>query len=319
MRRRFLTPWIAILPALLASLAFGGDLYKWQDEDGVWHFSDKPAKSGERIAADTYDYVALPADPKPMVSMRKEGSDFEPEYVFFNHYWGPAELEVRLNVAENIRSVPPTPARIILPGQSETRAIRFFAQDPTQGFKYQMAYTLVPGLPLVSLPDELDFYPPFPSGNNFPISQGFDGETTHKDAANQYAVDIVMPIGTPVLAARGGVIMDAEDDYHGGEQSERFLDRANRVRILHDDGSMAVYAHLDPNSIRLHPGTRVPPGAWIASSGNTGFSNGPHLHFVVQINAGMALESLPFRFRQPGGATMTPGTTGILSGVLSNR
>lgn len=310
---------ILLYPLLAVSMAIGGDLYKWQDQDGIWHFSDKPPKANQSVAADTFEYVALPAEPRPMVSMRQEGTDFEPEYVFFNHYWGPAELEVRLNVAENIRSEPPVPARIILPPQAENRAIRFFAQDPARGFRYQMAYTLVPGAPLKVLPEDMDFYPPFPAGNDFPISQGFEGDVTHKDAANQYAIDIVMPIGTPVLAARSGVIMDTEDDFHGGEQSEKFLDRANRIRILHDDGSMAVYAHLEPNSVRLHPGTRVPAGAWIANSGNTGFSNGPHLHFVVQINAGMALESLPFRFRQPGGATMTPETTGTLSGVLSNR
>jgi murein DD-endopeptidase MepM/ murein hydrolase activator NlpD len=110
-----------------------------------------------------------------------------------------------------------------------------------------------------------------------------------------------------------------EDDFHGGDQKQRYIDRANRVRILHADGSMAVYAHLEANSVRTYPGTRVPAGTWIANSGNTGYSSGPHLHFVVQINAGMALESLPFRFKTPDGGTMTPENTGTLSGVLSNR
>jgi murein DD-endopeptidase MepM/ murein hydrolase activator NlpD len=81
---------------------------------------------------------------------------------------------------------------------------------------------------------------------------------------------------------------------------------------------MAVYAHLQPNSIRIRPGGRVPAGAWIANSGNTGYSSGPHLHFVVQINAGLALESLPFQFRQPGGANLIPENTGMVSGVLSS-
>ena len=127
-----------------------------------------------------------------------------------------------------------------------------------------------------------------------------------------------MPIGTPVLAARTGIIMDLEDDFHGGEQKQRYMDRANRIRILHDDGSMALYAHLQPNSVRVYRGAKVPAGAWIANSGNTGFSSGPHLHFVIQINAGMALESLPFRFRQPGSESMTPEGVGVLSGVLSS-
>jgi murein DD-endopeptidase MepM/ murein hydrolase activator NlpD len=252
-----------------------------------------------------------------MVTMRKAGKKQTPSYTFFNHYHGPAELEVRLKLADNIVSIPPLPATVVLPAQTEQQVVRFRADNPQQGFRYQMAYTLIPGPPLVRLPDNIDFYPPFPTGNDFPISQGFDGDSTHKDTANQYAVDIVMPTGTPVLAARSGVVMNLEDDFHGGDQKQRYLDRANRIRILHDDGSMAVYAHLQPNSAKVYPGMKVPTGTWIASSGNTGFSNGPHLHFVVQINAGMALESLPFRFRLPDGGTMTPEGPAMLDGVLS--
>ncbi|NNE06689.1 MAG: M23 family metallopeptidase [Xanthomonadales bacterium] len=304
-----LTSLLLALPLLLHA----GDLYKWQDENGIWHFSDKPPRSGSQ----EFDFVQLPAEPRRMVSERKAGQKHEPEHWFFNHYHGPAELELRLHIAENIVSDPPLPARIILPPQVEQRAVRFSSANPARGFRYQLAYTMIPGEPLDRLPDDIDFFPPFPSGMEFPISQGFDGDTTHKDAANQYAVDIVMPIGTPVLAARSGIIMDTEDDFHGGAQTEKFLERANRVRMLHDDGSMTVYAHLQPNSVRIYPGARVPAGTWIANSGNTGFSNGPHLHFVVQANVGLALESLPFRFRQPGG-TLTPERQGIITGVLSS-
>jgi murein DD-endopeptidase MepM/ murein hydrolase activator NlpD len=80
---------------------------------------------------------------------------------------------------------------------------------------------------------------------------------------------------------------------------------------------MSVYAHLDPNSARVYPGARVPAGTWIGNSGNTGYSSGPHLHFVVQINAGLSLTSIPFRFRMPGGGTMSPEGREQLSGVLS--
>ena len=34
-----------------------------------------------------------------------------------------------------------------------------------------------------------------------------------------------------------------EDNFHGAAQQERFLGRSNHIRILHDDGTMAVYAH----------------------------------------------------------------------------
>ena len=113
--------------------------------------------------------------------------------------------------------------------------------------------------------------------------------------------------------------MDMEDNFHGAGQSDRFLARSNQIRILHDDGTMAVYAHLQPNSIKVRPGQLVATGQWLANSGNTGFSTGPHLHFVIQLNAGMSLESIPFRFHQPQGRTVTPAQRMIISGVLPKK
>jgi len=77
------------------------------------------------------------------------------------------------------------------------------------------------------------------------------------------------------------------------------------VQVLHDDGTSAVYAHLQLDSVRVRPGQRVERGEYIASSGNTGFSTGPHLHFVVLRNAGLRSESVPVRFAGPGGASVT--------------
>jgi len=299
---------------LVAFSLCAGEMYKWQDEDGIWHFSSTPPESAEQ-----FDTVNLPADPKPMVSMRKLGIKREPEYAFFNNIWGPVELELKLNDAENVHSEPPLPARFVLPGQTEQRLIKIKAIDPGEGFSYRLSYSQMIGPPLDHLPAEVDYYPPFPLGLQFPISQGFDNDETHSKPPNQYAVDIVMPIGTPILAARGGRVMQVEDKFRGGGKQKRYLTRANQIRILHDDGTMAVYAHLQTNSVRVQRGARVTRGQWIADSGNTGYSSGPHLHFVVQLNAGMSLESLPFRFVAPADSTMTPGERMMIDGVLPKK
>jgi murein DD-endopeptidase MepM/ murein hydrolase activator NlpD len=64
---------------------------------------------------------------------------------------------------------------------------------------------------------------------------------------------------------------------------------------------MAVYAHLAQDGADVRLGEHVRRGQRIGRSGNTGFSGGPHLHFVVQANRGMRLVSLPFRMFGPGG------------------
>jgi murein DD-endopeptidase MepM/ murein hydrolase activator NlpD len=68
---------------------------------------------------------------------------------------------------------------------------------------------------------------------------------------------------------------------------------------------MSLYGHLNWNSIRVVPGQRVARGEYLADSGNTGFSTGPHLHFVVQRNAGGRIVSVPVRFQGRGGDEVT--------------
>jgi len=299
---------------LIVFTATAGDMYKWKDKDGIWHFSSTPPETDE-----TYDTMEMPTDPKQLVTMQKLGTEHEPVYSFFNNTWGPIELELAVHEAENISPDPPLPARFVIDGQTERRLLKIKGTDPTKGFSFRLSYKQMIGPPLDQLPGEFNYYPPFPLGMEFPISQGFDNEITHNQPPNQYAVDIVMPIGTPVLAARSGRVMDMEDDFHGAAQKKRYLARSNQIRILHDDGTMAVYAHLQANSLRIREGAIVRRGQWIANSGNTGYSNGPHLHFVIQLNVGMTLESLPFRFVTPTGGTMTPADRGMINGVLPNK
>jgi murein DD-endopeptidase MepM/ murein hydrolase activator NlpD len=83
----------------------------------------------------------------------------------------------------------------------------------------------------------------------------------------------------------------------GGIASRDNRGRANFIRILHDDGSMALYAHLAVDGVLVRIGQEVTAGQRIGLSGNTGFSTGPHLHFAVQVNRGMQLMSIPFRMR----------------------
>ena len=91
-------------------------------------------------------------------------------------------------------------------------------------------------------------------------------------------------------------------------RSQPWPTRPTFIEILHDDGTIAVYGHLHWDSIRVHIGQHVALGEYIADSGNTGFSSGPHLHFAVWRNAGEADVSVPVVFGGPGGVAVTPVT-----------
>jgi pimeloyl-ACP methyl ester carboxylesterase len=144
-------------------------------------------------------------------------------------------------------------------------------------------------------PEGVKYALPFPAGTKFTLDQGFGGQFSHNDAQNHYALDFGVAEGTPVLAARAGVVMQVEEGFRAHGTDARFADRANYVRVLHDDGSMAVYAHLLQGSVGVQVGDHVGIGAQIGLSGNSGYSSGPHLHFCVQVNTGMRLVSVPFR------------------------
>jgi murein DD-endopeptidase MepM/ murein hydrolase activator NlpD len=94
-----------------------------------------------------------------------------------------------------------------------------------------------------------------------------------------YAIDIGLPIGTPILAARGGVVVAVRDSFPDGNDTDL---EENYVMVRHADQTVARYIHLMQGGARVAPGASVRQGQRIALSGNSGQTGGPHLHFDVQ-------------------------------------
>ena len=308
---------VAVLATILAAPAGveAANIYKYQDENGIWHFTDRaPDEDIE------FEVVYMEREPEPRIRLRQEGPKQNPVYIVFNDFWGPAEIELKLTDAVNVLSEPDLPARFVVPGQTEQTLVGIGPHDTRRGFQFRLQMASVPGPPGPAPAAELVLAPPFEMGQQYPISQGFGGERTHNTPDSEFAIDIVMPVGTPVLAVRDGVVMDVEEDFNrGGSDRDKYLDKANHVRILHEDGTMAVYAHLDLASVSVRPGARIRAGQQIARSGNTGFSSGPHLHFAIQRNVGMQLVSLPFKFETAAGAPAAPEEAQILQGTRNRR
>ncbi|MFN7921099.1 MAG: M23 family metallopeptidase [Bryobacteraceae bacterium] len=124
---------------------------------------------------------------------------------------------------------------------------------------------------------------PFAKGAAFKCVQSFGGAQTHTGAN---AVDFEMPVGTAVHAAREGTVVETKQDSNQGGPGKAFEPMANFVRILHSDRTYGRYLHLQQNGSKVSVGDKVTKGQQIASSGNTGQSSAPHLHFDVSISDG---------------------------------
>jgi hypothetical protein len=305
---------LAAASLLLPAMAGAKNIYKYTDENGILHFTDRAPE--ETVQFET---VYMEREPEPRISMRQEGTKESPVYILFNDFWGPVEIELKLTDAVNVLTEPPLPARFVIPGQKEQTLVGLGALNPHRGYQYRLNMSSVPGRPLSTPVEGIVVLPPFAPQEQYPISQGFQGERTHLTPESEFAIDIAMPVGTAIHAARSGTIMDVEEDFNrGGTNLEKFGDKANHVRVLHQDGTMAIYAHLDLASVNVRPGARIRAGQKIARSGNTGFSSGPHLHFVIQQNIGMKLISVPFKFRTADGVPVAPAAKQVLQGTATH-
>ena len=236
---------------------------------------------------------AAEAGPAPLARLDIVDRGLGPEAWAENLLSGPIEVVLRA-IGPAPPAQPPLPARATVPARGRVLVASIERADA------QLVLEVVPGHP-GARPIDVEYAWPLAS-QALRIGQGWGGSFSHSDNENRHAVDFTVPEGTPVLAARDGTVMQVEARFAGGGLgSTDDIGRANFVRILHDDGTMALYAHLAPGGVQVRAGERVRRGQRIGTSGNTGYSGGPHLHFAVQANRGLRLVSLPFRMFGPGG------------------
>lgn len=135
--------------------------------------------------------------------------------------------------------------------------------------------------------DNYEYGLPCKPGSKWRIVQGYGGLFSHKHIA---ALDFEMPTGTPIYAARGGVIYSYKDDSDVGGPFSKYKNKANYIIIKHDDGSFGCYWHLQKNGVLIKHG-HVSEGQQIGFSGATGFVLRPHLHFSVKLKLNYQMNS----------------------------
>jgi murein DD-endopeptidase MepM/ murein hydrolase activator NlpD len=298
--------WLGAAILLLATTATAAadSMYKYRGDDGEWIYSDRPPDDGSRV-----EIRALPAG--------QPGGGIKVDYRFVgrtvvltahNGFYAPVELALDIDTIRGMEYPPPDrERRWVLQPRSDTDLLRLgLLEDGSAPFlEYRFRY--LAGDPAARHQPEMAYRAPFAIASDYPVTQAYPEVATHTTPDSYYAVDIAMPIGTDVFAARDGIVFDvASNNFSGGLDPARDGPNANVVRILHDDGTYAIYAHLNTNTIRVKPGDRVQRGQYIADSGNTGFSSGPHLHFAVVRNAGMRIESVPVTFMGRNAESIVP-------------
>ncbi len=133
---------------------------------------------------------------------------------------------------------------------------------------------------LRSYDNDFRYYLPYDEGQEFTVYQGYKSNFSER---GESAIDFDMPVGTPVAAARAGVVTKVITSNKKGCNKERCKRYTNLITIYHEDGTFADYYNLSQNGAKVKVGEKIKEGQVIALSGNTGFTDRPHLRFLVYI------------------------------------
>ena len=295
--------WCAITAALLYcnSSPLAQTAYRYKDANGQWIYTDKAPASAAHD-----DSIKLGHQEESLnVTVERTDSGTTTRLTAINDCLCVATFVARVLHSDDPKIDTTTLYKKTL--QPRTREVLVSIENAGQSNKdldYRWLFAL--GSPQAQHHPLRPYRVPFAVGATFMVSQAYPDAITHTTPDSMYAVDIAVPDGTQIYAAREGTVINVRHDGFRGGLSMAMMDQANVVEILHDDGTIAMYAHLHWDSIRVHIGEHVDRGEYIANSGSTGFSSGPHLHFCVQRNGGTLPIAVPFEFAGPSDVPVTP-------------
>ena len=214
-----------------------------------------------------------------------------------NPFWAPIELElkpldstksyIKINSTGVLRKGDTLKNALILPLNKVRDTVKI-------DIKTYLSFKATFGNPNTSYDKEFEYELPYPKGKSYRIMQTFGGKFSHNRPSSKYAIDFTIPVGDTITAARSGRVFFVKEDSKEQCRTRKCIDKANKVYIIHDDGTMAHYVHLDFEGALVEVGDWVETGQPIGISGFTGFTTKPHLHFVMYKSGSV---SIPFKFK----------------------
>ncbi|MEM9402542.1 MAG: M23 family metallopeptidase [Pseudomonadota bacterium] len=209
-----------------------------------------------------------------------------------------------LRVSSDDSSDPQTVTRTLQALASESAITLTLGGSRDLDFDYSYEWTV--GDKNAQHDDDYLYALPYASGQSYRVLQGYGSRFSHT-GQEAYAVDFDMREGTPVHAARAGVVARVEESHSRNCWADGCGKFANYIVILHTDGTTGEYYHLEKNGSVVTVGETVERGQKIGYSGNTGHSTMPHLHFGVYRASRLgASQSIPVRFLSAHGEITKP-------------
>lgn len=200
---------------------------------------------------------------------------------------------------------PSTVTRTLGPLESAT-AMELVEEEGGNRGEYRVYFEWTVGDKDAEHDDDHIYSLPYEPGESYRVLQGYNSRFSHK-GLEQFAIDFDMPEGTPVYAARGGVVARVVESNTRGCWEKGCGRYANYIVILHGDGTTGEYYHLAKNGALVDVGDAVRQGDEIGRSGNTGHTTMPHLHFAVyRATEWGNTQSIPVRFESEGGIINRP-------------
>jgi murein DD-endopeptidase MepM/ murein hydrolase activator NlpD len=217
----------------------------------------------------------------------------------------PITYTLRIRSHDWVVDGPKIVTRTLAPNESE-QVMVLSNDDPSSqsGYRYSLDWTV--GDKDAVHDDDHVYTLPYASGESYRVVQGYGSRFSHT-GLEEFAVDLDMPTGTPVHAARSGVVAQVEESHAKGCWEDGCGRFANYIVILHSDGTTGEYYHLRKNGALVDVGDNVAQGQQIGYSGNTGHTTMPHLHFAVYraVDWGRT-QSIPVRFQGADGMIDRP-------------
>ena len=269
-------------------------------------FNTHQSKKEVRVRDNLNTFVALDNAKKKIevVSVRVPGGF---DLYLDNHTYNDISLKLQATKIQNIRSEFKLPYINSFPPRSRSKILHFSIINANKKSEFGVNYSTMLGGLNLEIDKSYVYALPYKRGKSYLLSQGFKGGVTHK-GPSEYALDFGMPIGSSIHAMRDGIVTGLEEKHNEHGFSPEFASKANYIIIKHDDGTMAMYGHLQQNGVKVSLGQRVYKHQYIGNSGNTGYSSGPHLH--VHISAIKSFtqgsRSIPFIFASKRGRISSP-------------